>query len=42
MFTSVEPMTSLFDNCLLRKAVVHPTQFLGFEFVSTENFFIML
>ena len=35
-FTSVEPMTSLFDNGLLIKAIVHPTQFLGFEFTSTE------
>ena len=34
-FTSVEPMTSLFDNGPLRKAIVHPTQFLGFEFIST-------
>ena len=31
-------MTSLFDNGLVRKAIVHPTQFLGFEFVSTEKF----
>ena len=29
-------MTCLFDNGLLRKATVHPTQFLGFEFVSSE------
>ena len=29
-------MTSLFDNGLLRKAIVHPTQFLGFEFISNE------
>ena len=31
-------MTSVFDNGLLRKAIVHPTQFLGFEFISTEKF----
>ena len=37
-FTSVEPMTSLFDNDLLRKGIVHPTQFLGFEFISTKKF----
>ena len=37
-FTSVEPMTSLFDNGLLRKAIAHPAQFLGFEFISTEKF----
>ena len=30
-------MTSLFDNGLLRKAIVHPTQFLGFESISTEK-----
>ena len=30
-------MTSLFDNGLLRKAIVHPAQFLGFEFISTDN-----
>ena len=30
-------MTFLFDNGLLKKAVVHPTQFLGFEFISTYN-----
>ena len=29
-------MTSLFDNGLLRKAIVHPTQFLGFKFIYTE------
>ena len=39
-FTSVESMTSLFDNCLLRKTIVHPTQFLGFEFISTEKFLL--
>ena len=33
-------MTSLFDNGLLRKAIVHPTQFLGFEFISTEKFLL--
>ena len=33
-------MTSLFDNGLPRKAIVHPTQFLGFEFISTENFLL--
>ena len=37
-FTSVELMTSLFDNSLLRKATVHPTQFLGFKFIFTEKF----
>ena len=30
-------MTFLFVNGLLRKAIVHPTQFLGFEFISTEK-----
>ena len=35
-FTLVELMTSLFDNDLLREAIVLPTQFLGFEFISTE------
>ena len=39
-FTSVEPMTSLFDNGLLRKAIVHPTQFLGFKFISAEKFLL--
>ena len=33
-------MTSLFDNGLLRKAIVDPAQFLGFEFISTENFLL--
>ena len=33
-------MTSLVDNGLLRKAIVHPTQFLGFEFISTEKFLL--
>ena len=33
-------MTFLFDNGLLRKAIVHPTQFLGFEFISTEKFLL--
>ena len=33
-------MTSLFDNGLLRKAIFHPAQFLGFEFISTENFLL--
>ena len=37
-FTSVEPMTSLFDNVLLRRAIAHSTQFLGFEFISTDKF----
>ena len=41
-FTTVEPMTSLFDNGLLRKAILHPTQFLGFKFISTENFLLFL
>ena len=36
-FTFVEPMASLFNNDLLRKAIVHPTKFLGFEFISTEK-----
>ena len=39
-FTSVEPMTSLFDDRLQRKAIVHPTKFLGFEFISTEKFLL--
>ena len=30
-------MTSLFDNSLLRKAIVHPTPFLWFEFISTKK-----
>ena len=33
-------MTSLFDNGLLRKAIVHPTQSLGFEFIYTEKFLL--
>ena len=33
-------MTSLFDNGPLRKAIAHPTQFLGFEFISTEKFLL--
>ena len=33
-------MTSLFDNDLLRKAIVHSTQFLGLEFISTEKFLL--
>ena len=33
-------MTPLFHIGLLRKAVVHPTQFLGFEFISTEKFLL--
>ena len=33
-------MTSLFDNGLLRKAIVHLTHFLGFEFISTEKFLL--
>ena len=33
-------MTSLFDNDPLRKAIVLPTQFLGFEFISTEAFLL--
>ena len=39
-FTTVEPMTSLFDNGLLRKAILHSTQFLGFKFISTEKFLL--
>ena len=35
-------MTSLFDNGLLRKAILHPTQFLGFKFISTEKFLLFL
>ena len=31
-------MTSLCDNGLLRKAFVHPTQFLGSEFISAKKF----
>ena len=38
--TSAEPIPSLFDNGLLRKAIVHPTQYLSFEFISTENFLL--
>ena len=30
-------MTFLIDNGLPRKAIVHPTQFLDFEFISTET-----
>ena len=30
-------MTSLFDYGLLRKAIVHSTQFLGFRFISIEK-----
>ena len=30
-------MTSLFDNGLLRKAILHATQFLDFEFISTDT-----
>ena len=33
-------MTFLFDNDLLRKVFVHPTQFSGFEFISTEMFLL--
>ena len=33
-------MTSLFENDLLRKAIVHPTQFLGFKFISAEKFLL--
>ena len=33
-------MISLFDNGLLREAIVHPTQFLGFEFISYEKFLL--
>ena len=33
-------MTSLFDNGQLREAIVHPTQFLGLAFISTENFLL--
>ena len=34
-------MTSLFDNNgLLRKAIVCPTQFLVFEFITTEKFLL--
>ena len=39
-FTLVEPMTSLFDNGLLSKAIVHLTQFLGLKFHSTEKFLL--
>ena len=39
-FTWVEPITSLFDNGLLRKVIVHPTQFLGFQFISNETFLL--
>ena len=37
-FISIE--LALFDNVLLRKAIVHPTQILGFEFTSTEKFLL--
>ena len=30
-------MTSLFDKGVVRKAIVHPTQILDFEFISTEK-----
>ena len=30
-------MTPLFDNGVVRKAIVHPTQILDFEFISTEK-----
>ena len=40
-FTSDELMTSLFDNGLLRKAIIHLTQFSGFEFISTEKFLLL-
>ena len=33
-------MTFLFDNGLLRKAIVHQTQFLCFELISTEQFLL--
>ena len=33
-------MTFLFDNGLLKKPFVHPAQFLGFEFISTEYFLL--
>ena len=33
-------MISLFDNDLLRKAIVHPLQFLGFKLISTEKFLL--
>ena len=40
-FASVEPMTPLLDNGPLRKAIVHPTQFLGFEFICTGKFLLI-
>ena len=40
-FTSVEAMTSLFDNGLLRKAIIHLAQFLGFGFISAEKFLLL-
>ena len=33
-------MTFLFDNDLLEKPIVHPAQFLGFEFFSSEYFLL--
>ena len=33
-------MTSLCDNGLLRKAFVHPAQFLGSEFISAKKFLL--
>ena len=33
-------MTSLFDNGLPRKAIVHPTRILGFKFNSAEKFLL--
>ena len=33
-------MTSLFDNGPLRKAIVHPREFLGLEFIFTEKFLL--
>ena len=33
-------MTFLFDNDLLRKAIVHLTQFLSFKLISTEEFLL--
>ena len=33
-------MIFLFDNGLLRKAIVHPTQFLDFQFISTAKFLL--
>ena len=34
-------MTSLFDNGLLRKAIIHLAQFLGFGFISAEKFLLL-